>query len=82
MCLAIPGQIVALSDAPPPLRTGIVDFGGVRKRVNLAFVPEAGVNDYVLVHVGFALTRIDEREARRVFDYLRDIQELGELESP
>lgn len=82
MCLAIPGQIVSLDDEPPPMRTGVVDFGGVRKRVNLAFVPEATVNDFVLVHVGFALTRIDEREAQRVFEYLREVNELGELDSP
>lgn len=82
MCLAIPGQIVALGDEPPLLRTGVVDFGGVRKTVNLAFVPEANLNDYVLVHVGFALTCIDEREAQRVFDHLREINELGELEAP
>lgn len=80
MCLAIPGRIIALGDEPPPLRTGVVDFDGVRKTVNLAFVPEANVNDYVLVHVGFALTRIDEREARRVFDYLREIDELTGLD--
>lgn len=82
MCLAIPGQIVALGDEAGPLRTGLVDFGGVRKTVNLAFVPEANLNDYVLVHVGFALTRIDEHEARRVFEHLREISELGELAPP
>jgi hydrogenase expression/formation protein HypC len=60
-------------------RTGKVNFGGVIKEVNLAYVPEAQVGDYVIVHVGFALSRIDEDEARRVFDYLEEMGELGEL---
>lgn len=60
-------------------RTGKVNFGGVMKSVNLAYVPEAQVGDYVIVHVGFALSRIDEDEARRVFDYLEEMGELGEL---
>jgi hydrogenase expression/formation protein HypC len=60
-------------------RTGKVNFGGVIKEVNLAYVPEAQVGDYVIVHVGFALSRIDEDEAPRVFDYLEEMGELGEL---
>ena len=77
MCLAVPGQIVELIDAQDPLtRRGQVDFGGVVKEVNLAFVPEAGLGDYVLVHVGFAMSRIDPDEAARVFSYLREISEL------
>lgn len=60
-------------------RTGKVNFGGVTKEVNLAYVPEAQVGDYVIVHVGFALSRIDEDEARRVFEYLEEMGELGEL---
>jgi len=80
MCLAVPGKITTLSDDPAPFRRGKVDFGGIVKDVNLAFVPEAAVGDYVLVHVGFALTKIDEAEAARVFEYLRQIEELKDVE--
>jgi hydrogenase expression/formation protein HypC len=62
----------------PLTRTGRVDFGGVVKEINLAFAPEAGVGDHVLVHVGFAITVIDEAEAARVFAHLREIGEIGE----
>ena len=78
MCLAIPGKISSLLDDPPPLRRGKIDFGGIIKEVNLAFVPEAVVGDFVLVHVGFAIARIDEAEAAQVFEYLRQIDELRE----
>lgn len=80
MCLAIPGRITAITDDTPSMRQATVDFGGLLKTVNLAFVPEAVVNDYVLVHVGFAISRIDEQEARRVFEYLREVDELPEPE--
>jgi len=62
------------------MRTGKVDFGGILKEVSLAYVPEAVVGDYVIVHVGFALSRVDEAEAQQVFAYLREMQELVELE--
>lgn len=62
-------------------RAGKVSFGGILKEVNLACVPEAEEGDYVLVHVGFAISRIDEEEAGRVFEYLRQIGELEEIES-
>ncbi len=62
------------------MRTGKVDFGGILKDVNLAYVPEAKIGDYVIVHVGFALSRVDESEALQVFEYLREMQELSELE--
>ena len=78
MCLAIPGLILSV-DESGPLRTGKVSFGGIIKDVNLAYVPEAGLGDYVIVHVGFAISRIDEAEAEKVFSYLK---EMGELESP
>jgi hydrogenase expression/formation protein HypC len=78
MCLAVPGRIVSLSGSEPLARSGRVDFGGVFKDVSLVFVPEARPGDYVLVHVGFALTRIDEEEARKVFDHLREIDALAE----
>ena len=76
MCLAVPGRIVSIAEAAPLMRVGKVDFGGVAREVNLAYVPEAAVGDYVLVHVGFALSLIDEAEAQRVFGYLQEIEEL------
>ena len=80
MCLAVPGKVVSIKGEDPLLRMGTVDFGGIRKDINLSFVPDAEVGDYVLVHVGFALNTIDEREADRVFQYLDEMAELGELE--
>ncbi len=74
MCLAVPGKIVAVEKKTRGLRTGVVDFEGISKRVCLAYVPEAGMGDYVLVHVGFALTRIDEAEAEQVFEDLRRLR--------
>ncbi len=71
MCLAIPGKITSISGDDPLMRTGKVDFGGILKEVSLAYVPEATVGDYVIVHVGFALSRVDEAEAQQVFAYLR-----------
>lgn len=80
MCLAIPGQVLNVENDDPPLRTGQVSFGGVTKRVSLACVPEARPGDYVLVHVGIAISTIDEHEAQRVFEYLTEMDELAELE--
>ncbi|HOX56937.1 MAG TPA: HypC/HybG/HupF family hydrogenase formation chaperone [Candidatus Paceibacterota bacterium] len=80
MCLAIPGKITSISGEDPMLRTGKVDFGGILKEVSLAYVPEAQLGDYVIVHVGFALSRVDEEEAKQVFEYLRQMQELSELD--
>ena len=61
-------------------RMGKVDFGGVLKQACLACVPEAQVGDYVIVHAGFAISRLDEEEADKVFEYLREMEQLGELE--
>jgi hydrogenase expression/formation protein HypC len=77
MCLAIPGKIESISEEDDPLgRTGKANFGGIVREINLAYVPEAKVGDYVLVHVGFALSRVDEAEAEKVFDYLRQMEQL------
>jgi len=76
MCLAVPGRVTSVSGEDPVLRTGRVDFGGVEKQVSLAFVPEAREGDYVLVHVGFAISRVDEAEAQKVFEYLKEIDAL------
>jgi len=80
MCLAVPGKIESIEGTDPIFRSGKVNFGGIMKNINLAYVPDAKVGDYVLVHVGFAISTIDEAEAREVFEYLRQIGELAELE--
>ena len=79
MCLGIPARIVEVRrDAGLPM--GIVDFGGVRRDACLAYVAdEVDVGDYVIVHVGFALSKVDEEEAHRTLDILR---QMGELEEP
>lgn len=79
MCLGIPGRITHIRTAEGTERTGRVDFGGTAKDVNLACVPDAQVGDYVIVHVGFAISRLDEVEAKRVFDYLKELGELKEI---
>jgi hydrogenase expression/formation protein HypC len=81
MCLAVPGKIVSLIEEDAlALRRGKVDFGGIQKEVCLAYTPEASVGDYVLVHVGFSLSVIDEAEAQQIFETLRQMEELSELE--
>lgn len=70
MCLGVPGRIVS-TDNDPTLPMGVVDFGGVRKDVCLAYVPECEVGDYVIVHVGFAISKVDEEEAERTLEVLR-----------
>jgi hydrogenase expression/formation protein HypC len=79
MCLAVPGKVLSMTGIEEN-RLGRVSFGGTIKEVNLAYVPEAKVGDYVLVHVGFAISVVDEAEAAQVFEYLKDMGELGELE--
>ncbi len=75
MCLAIPGKIMSIdvSSADPLLRTGKVSFGGMIREVSLAYVPETKVGDYVIVHVGFAISQLDEQEAERMFEDLQQI---------
>jgi hydrogenase expression/formation protein HypC len=80
MCLAVPGRILSIEGDDPVLRAGRVDFAGIVKRVNLSYVPEASVGDYVLVHVGFAISTVDEAEARQVFAYLKEMGDLAEIE--
>lgn len=80
MCLAVPGKILSIQDSENELmRFGKVSFGGIVKDVNLAYTPEAKVGDYVIVHVGFALNTVDESEAMKVFEYLKEIDGLDEL---
>jgi hydrogenase expression/formation protein HypC len=80
MCLAVPGRILDIDGDDPLLRTGRVDFAGIVKTVSLAYVPEANVGDYVLVHVGFAIGTVDEKEAAETFEYLRQMGDLAELD--
>jgi len=81
MCLAIPGKVVK-TYREHDLLMGSVDFSGVTKRVCLEHVPEANIGDYVLVHVGFALQCIDEAEAKKVFEFLDQMNQLDELQEP
>lgn len=78
MCLAIPGKVVSIAaQLDDTFRVAKVSFGGVMKEVNLSMLPQAKLGDYVLVHVGVAISVIDEEEARKTFEY---IQQMGELE--
>ncbi len=81
MCLAIPGKVVE-TYCEHDVLMGKVDFGGVAKRVCLDHVPEVEVGRYVLVHVGFALSVVDEAEARQIFAFLRQMNDLEELKAP
>jgi hydrogenase expression/formation protein HypC len=78
MCLAVPGKILSIVDHDSVMRTGRVSFGGIVKEVNLAYTPEAGVNDYVIVHVGFAISTVDPQEAARVWAFLQELDDLEE----
>lgn len=75
MCLAVPGQVLAIQD--DPLRTATVSFGGIAKEVSLALVPEATVGDYVIVHVGFAISKLDEEAARRTLELMAELDGRG-----
>jgi hydrogenase expression/formation protein HypC len=72
MCLGIPGRVIAIEDEE--LRMGRVEFGGVVKEACLAYVPEAHAGDYVIVHAGFAISRVDEAQARQIFAYVAQIE--------
>lgn len=82
MCLAIPGKIVEVLDADPLMRMGRVNFGGVVKEVCLAYVPEATTGEYVIVHAGFAISRLNEAEATRVFEALDALGAMEETLTP
>jgi hydrogenase expression/formation protein HypC len=80
MCLAVPGKVVEIQ-GEGELRMGRVDFSGIQRQACLAYVPEVQVGDYVLVHVGFAISRIDEQAARETLATLAEIDALGEIEA-
>jgi hydrogenase expression/formation protein HypC len=79
VCLGIPGEVTDLNDRDG-LLMGTVDFGGVRKEVCLAYVPDVEVGEYVIVHVGFAIATVDRREAERTLDVLRAMGDAVEAE--
>ncbi|WP_374090542.1 HypC/HybG/HupF family hydrogenase formation chaperone [Methylomicrobium lacus] len=79
MCLAVPGRIISVSNASDPLaRTGRIDFAGVSREISLAYVPEAKVDDYVIVHAGFALSVLDEEDALASLQAFRELDAAGE----
>jgi hydrogenase expression/formation protein HypC len=82
MCLAVPGKVLSVIGEDQFTRRGRVSFGGVVKEVNLAYVPEVVIGDYVIVHVGFAISKVDEEEAHQTLEYLRQMEELQELAPP
>lgn len=82
MCLAIPGKIVSVNENEQGVRMARTNFGGIVKQVCLEYTPEAQTGDYVLVHVGFALGTVDEAEAERTYQALKNMDQLDELEDP
>lgn len=81
MCLAIPGKIIAIEQDAQGVRMGKTDFGGVLKSVCLEYTPEIKCGDYVLVHVGFALGKVDRAEAERTYKLLEEMNQLSELDT-
>lgn len=82
MCLGVPGQVLAIAPDDLGMTMGTVRFGGIKKEVCLAWVPDVVVGDYVIVHVGFAIGKLDEREAREVFRTLEAMGDLEGLDAP
>lgn len=79
MCLAVPGKIIRISEDEPMFRTGVIDFSGVTKEVSLAYVPEAKIDDYVIVHAGFAISIVDEAEAQASLEAFNELSVSEEL---
>jgi hydrogenase expression/formation protein HypC len=82
MCLAVPGKVIEVFGDDPYLRSARVSFAGVVKQISLTCVPEAKVGDFVLVHVGVAISVVDQKEAEETFQYLRQMGELDGLDEP
>ena len=78
MCLAVPGKLLTVAGEDPLLRMGTVDFGGIRKDISLAYVPDARAGEYVIVHVGFAIEVLDEESAQRTLELFRTLGTLEE----
>lgn len=79
MCLGVPGKVVEIQNNEQNMPMGVVDFAGIRKEVCFAYVPEVQIGEYVIVHVGFAISKVDEAEAMEIFSYLKEMDELAEL---
>jgi len=82
MCLAIPGKLIEISENPEGVRMGKANFGGIVKQVCLEYTPEVNIGDYVLVHVGFALSKVDEDVAAQTYQMLEEMEQLAELDDP
>jgi hydrogenase expression/formation protein HypC len=82
MCLGVPGKVVRLESSAVDMPMGVVSFGGITREVCFAYTPEAVPGDWVLVHVGFAISRLDEEHALEVFRTLKELGELSELDVP
>ena len=82
MCLGVPGKVLSIEPNAVDMPMGVVSFGGITKEVCLAYTPDVKVGDYVLVHVGFAISKLDEDHALEVFRTLKEMGELGDLEIP
>ncbi|MCT7948470.1 HypC/HybG/HupF family hydrogenase formation chaperone [Ancylothrix sp. C2] len=76
MCLAVPGKIISINNNEPLLKSAKVSFGGILKEVSLAYLPEAEIGNYVIVHVGFALSIVDEDEALKTLQYFSQMQKM------
>ncbi len=74
MCLAVPGKIISIEGDDPLIRTGKLEFSGVRKEVSLAYVPEAKIGDYAIIHAGFAISLVDEEEARETIEFIKQMK--------
>ncbi len=82
MCLGVPGKVLGIEKDALGLSRGKVEFGGIIKEVNLTYTPDVKAGEYVVVHVGFSISKLDEEEAQQVFSYLRELDQLKELELP
>jgi hydrogenase expression/formation protein HypC len=82
MCLAIPGLLLEITESPEGVRMGKANFGGIVKQVCLEYTPEVEIGDYVLVHVGFALSKVDEDVAARTYQMLAEMKQLDEINDP
>jgi hydrogenase expression/formation protein HypC len=82
MCLGVPGLVMQIQENDQGMTMGTVSFGGIAKEVCLAYLPDVQVGDYVIVHVGFAISRVSEEEAQEVFETLRQMGELRDLDLP
>lgn len=79
MCLAIPGKVLNIFDDKSIMKMARVDFAGIVKEVSLAYIPEVKPGDYVIVHVGFAISKLNKEEADKTFEYLNEISRIEKL---